>query len=108
MKRQKVGLAPQASRDLQRIVRWIASRGAPESASSYAARIRGHIERLDLGAERGTARGDLRPGMRMLGFERRIMLAVAVFDDRVTVLRIFYGGQDWEGAMRGDDRELQD
>ncbi len=44
----------------------------------------------------------------MLGFERRIMLAVAAFDDRVTVLRIFYGGQDWEGAMRGDDRESQD
>ncbi|WP_306121016.1 hypothetical protein [Roseitalea sp. MMSF_3504] len=44
-------------------------------------------------------RDDLLPGLRIVGFERRITIAFTIDDDTVTFLRFFYGGQDWEDAF---------
>jgi len=41
-------------------------------------------------------RDDLRPGLRILGFERRAVIALQVTADRVMILRILYGGRDLE------------
>jgi len=38
-------------------------------------------------------------GLRVVGFERRVTIAFEVDDERVTILRIFYGGVDWERAL---------
>ena len=51
---------------------------------------------LAIGSERGHRRDDIRPGLRILGFERRLTLAFVVTDDQVTILRIFGAGRDWE------------
>jgi toxin ParE1/3/4 len=32
----------------------------------------------------------------ILGFERRITVAFTVSAERVTILRLFYGGRNWE------------
>jgi toxin ParE1/3/4 len=45
-------------------------------------------------------RDDIRPGLRIVGFERRVTIAFSVDDGRVTILRVFYGGRDWENAFR--------
>jgi toxin ParE1/3/4 len=46
---------------------------------------------------RGTAaRGDLLPGLRTIGFERRATIAFTVTADAVLVEGVFYGGQDFE------------
>lgn len=65
-------------------------------ASRYKQRIREFCDRLEYGAERGILRDDLRPGLRIIGFERRVTVASAVEEDRVAILRIFYGGRDWQ------------
>ena len=52
-------------------------------------------------SQRGTLRDDLQPGLRTIGFERRVTAAFAVEDQRVVFLRLFYGGQDW-GATLSD------
>lgn len=39
-------------------------------------------------------RDDLRPGLRVLGFERRVVIALRVGDGAATILRILYGGRD--------------
>jgi plasmid stabilization system protein ParE len=46
--------------------------------------------------QRGTRRHDLRPGIRTLGFERRVTIAFQVLENEVVIARIFYGGQDYE------------
>jgi len=46
--------------------------------------------------ERGIRRDDLRRGLRILGFERRAVIAFLVTADTVTILRVLYGGRDLE------------
>jgi plasmid stabilization system protein ParE len=50
---------------------------------------------------RGASRDDLGPGVRLLGFERRVAIAYAVEDDEVVILGVFYGGRDFEAILRG-------
>jgi toxin ParE1/3/4 len=52
---------------------------------------------------RGTARDDIRPGLRTIGFRRRAVVAFVVGDDAVVVLGVFYGGRDYEPVLRSDD-----
>ena len=43
---------------------------------------------------RGTKRDDLRAGLRLIGFERRVTIAFSVEGDTVVIVRIFYAGRD--------------
>ena len=61
---------------------------------------------FDVASERGTARNDVREGLRITGFKRRVTIAFNVTESQVVILRLFYGGQDWETAL-GDDPDLQ-
>ncbi|WP_306127169.1 hypothetical protein [Roseitalea sp. MMSF_3516] len=54
---------------------------------------------LRIRPRRRARRDDLLPGLRIVGFERRITIAFTIDDDTVTFLRFFYGGQDWEDAF---------
>ena len=47
-------------------------------------------------SERGHKRDDIRPGLRIAGFQRRVTIAFTVTETRVTILRLFYGGRNWE------------
>jgi toxin ParE1/3/4 len=47
-----------------------------------------------LAAERGTRRDDIRVGLRVVGFERRVTIAFHVDPKRVTIDRILYGGRE--------------
>jgi toxin ParE1/3/4 len=55
--------------------------------------------RLAIFPERGTLRDDLRPGLRVIGFERRIAVAFHVQGGKVTILRVLYAGRDPTGAL---------
>jgi toxin ParE1/3/4 len=44
-------------------------------------------------------RDDIRPGLRVVGFERRGAIAFQVDDRRVTIPRILYRGRDLAGAL---------
>jgi toxin ParE1/3/4 len=50
--------------------------------------------------ERGTRRDDLSPGLRIVGYRRRATIAFTVESDAVIIQGIFYGGQDYEAALR--------
>ena len=54
---------------------------------------------FEASAERGQRRDDLRPGLRVVGFERRIASAFTVSATEVTVLRFYYGGQNWGASV---------
>ena len=85
---------PSAERELEDIYDYIADQSGPIRAESFVSSIRDHCKQLVEFPERGTLRDDLRPGLRVIGFRRRVSIAFAVKGDRVTIIGIFYGGRD--------------
>jgi toxin ParE1/3/4 len=69
----------------------------------FVERIETYCLGFELGAERGTTRDDLRPGLRIVGFERRVTIAFHVDRRAVTVDRVFYARRDVERALRKGD-----
>ena len=96
MKRRTVTFSPEARDDLLKIYDWIADAASPAVAISYIERLESWCLGFDLASERGHRRDDVRSGLRIIGFERRATIAFAVEEDRVTILRLFQGGQAWE------------
>jgi len=47
---------------------------------------------------------EIRPGLRTVGYRRRVTIAFEVADDTVNILGIFYGGQDIEADLRSDEQ----
>lgn len=100
MTRRIVFLSPKAEADLDRIALWVAEQGAPATALSYVSRIRRFLTSLDEFPDRGMDYHHVRPGLRILSFERRIVIAIIVRETRVEVQRVFSGGQNWKRALR--------
>jgi toxin ParE1/3/4 len=50
---------------------------------------------------RGTQRDDLRPGLRIVPFKKRTAIAFEIDEEKdvVRVLRVFYGGQDYDAVL---------
>ena len=95
MNRRAVTFTPQARTDLLSIGDWIAERAGIEVALGYTARLEAYCIGFEFAGERGRRRDDLRPGLRIVGFERRVAIAFVVSDSEVTILRLYYGGQNW-------------
>jgi toxin ParE1/3/4 len=101
--RRKVVFSPEARADLFALYDYIAEQSSPIRAMGYIERIESYCLGFDLGGERGTRRDDVRPGLRIVGFERRLTIAFHVDRRTVTTDRIFYAGRDVERAMRKED-----
>ena len=75
---------------------YIAQRDGAERAIGYIDGIEDCCRNLSEFPERGIRRDDLRRGLRILGFERRAVIAFLATADTVTILLILYGGRDLE------------
>jgi toxin ParE1/3/4 len=51
----------------------------------------------------GIDRSDLMPGLRLLGFRRRVTIVFRVRGEKVTILRVLYGGRSADVAF-GDHK----
>lgn len=96
---RRVVFAPEAQTDLLQLYDYIAERSTPERALSYTDRIMDYCLGLADFPERGTLRNDLRPGLRITSFERRVAIAFHVTADALTIDRILYGGRDLDKVM---------
>lgn len=96
MKRRTVAFAPEARDDLIKLGDWIAERAAPRIALNYIQRVMTYCSDFETSGERGQRRDDLRAGLRVVGFERGIAIAFTVSAPEVTILRFYYGGQNWD------------
>jgi toxin ParE1/3/4 len=99
VKERLVRFSPEARDDLLMLYDWIAAAAHPETALAYIARIEAWCRGLSMASERGHRRDDIRPGLRIVGFERRVTIAFSVEDRHVTILRVFYGGRNWEELL---------
>ena len=100
MKKRRITFRPHAESDLFRLYDYIADESGHEIAGSYIDRIEAACMALESFPERGTRRDDLRRGLRTVGFERRATIAFEVKRTEVIIVRVFYGGQDFERALR--------
>ena len=99
MIRRTVVVTRAARSDLTAVYDHIAAEVSQRVARAYTQRVEAWLATFDIGAERGTLRDDLQPGLRTIEFERRVTAAITVEDERVVLLRLFYGGQDWGTAL---------
>lgn len=97
----KVVFAPEAQADLLDLYDTIAEEGGEERALAYVERVQAACLGLQTFPERGQRWDDIRPGLRVIGFERRAAIAFHVDAQRVTIVRILYGGRDLEKAFSG-------
>lgn len=96
----RVIFSPEAAADLFELYDYIAKQSGPSLAFRYLTRIEAYCAGFKFSAERGTKRDDLRPGLRIVGFERRITIAFHVDAENVVMDRILYGGRDIKRALR--------
>jgi toxin ParE1/3/4 len=102
-KRRDVFYSEAALEDLQGIFDYIADQAGPVVAGRYVDRLKRNIDGLDLFSERGARRDDLRPGLRLIGFERRVTILFTVSDRQVAVVAVAYGGQDIDSRFANDN-----
>jgi toxin ParE1/3/4 len=102
---RRVLLRPAAEADLTGLYHYIVERsGYPERAIAYIRRIRTYCETLASFPERGTRRDDVRRGLWVIGFERRVVIAYIILETGdIEIGRIFYGGRDYEAIMREEE-----
>ena len=97
---REVVFAPEARDDLLELYDYVAERAGAARAHAYTGRIISYCLGLAMFPERGTRREDLRSGLRIIGFERRVTIAFHVAANRITVDRVLYGGRDLSSALR--------
>ena len=90
----EVIFAPEAEEDLVSLFDYIFLNASPDRAFAYVERIRSYCLALSTFSERGSRREDLRPGLRIIGFERRVTIAFHVTASRVVVDRVLYSGRN--------------
>jgi plasmid stabilization system protein ParE len=95
----------EALRQLDELYDYIADAGSPDRAARYTAAIITYCEGLAHFPHRGSARDDIRPGLRTIGYKKRVVIAFAILDDTVAVLGIFYGGRDYETILTEAESE---
>ncbi|SCM72368.1 conserved hypothetical protein [uncultured Pleomorphomonas sp.] len=101
MKQYRVRLSDEAAADLAHIYRFVLRKSASSiTARDYVGRIHAFLAGFEVFPERGTLRDNIREGLRIVGFERRVSVAFIVEDTEVVVLRVLYAGQQFE---RGED-----
>lgn len=96
---REIVFAPEAQNDLKQLYLFVAERSDPERAMAYVDRIETYCGGFANFPERGVRRDDLFPGLRVVGFERRVTIAFHVDMETVTFLRILYGGRDIDALI---------
>ena len=94
----EVIFAPEAEAQLIDLYCYIATAKSPEIAEKYTEAIVSQCESLSSFPNRGNKRDDIRPGLRVFGFRRRVAIAFQVDQNSVTILGIYYGGRNLESA----------
>ncbi len=96
--------SPEAEDQLAALYRYIANAASPGIAERYVNAIINYSETLDTFPLRGVKRDDIRSGLRITNYKGRTVIAFDVDVDaqQVSILGIFYGGQDYEAALQDD------
>ncbi len=98
----RVVFSAEAEEQLASLYRYIAVAAAPSVALRYTEAIVQYCESLETFPHRGTRRDDIRPGLRTTNYRKRTVIAFTVDAEVVSMLGVFYGGQDYESLLQDE------
>jgi toxin ParE1/3/4 len=105
----RVVFTPEAEEQLAALYHHIAEAASPNIAARYTESIVNCCESLRMLPHRGNMRDDVRPGLRITHYRKRAVIAFAVDAELVSIIGVFYGGQDYETFLHDEpDDGLQD
>jgi toxin ParE1/3/4 len=87
--------APEARSDLRHIRQYIQAELNAAVAGKFVAGLRSYCLELGTFPHRGIERGHILPGLRVIGYRRRVAIHFVVEDGAVSVLRLTYAGSNW-------------
>jgi toxin ParE1/3/4 len=91
----EVIVSPLAKAHLEALENYIAQAASARIAANYVDEILQYCASLKTFPHRGARRDDIRPGVRIIGFRRRVTIAFEVTDS-INILGVFYGGRNIE------------
>ena len=98
----RVVFSPEAEDQIVGLYDYIATASSPNIALRYTNAIVSYCESLCAFPHRGTMRDDIRPGLRLTHYKKRVVIAFDVTADQVSIIGVFYGGQDFESVLHDD------
>lgn len=98
-----VVFTPEAEAQLVDLYACIAAEASPEIAARFTEGIVRYCESLSTFPARGNRRDDIRPGLRTTSYRKRVAIAFHVDKDRVNIVGIFYGGEDYEAVLTEEE-----
>ena len=105
--RYTVVFTPEAQEQLAALYLYIAVAASPTIAEHYVSAVITYCESLQTFPHRGTRRDDIRPGLRITNYKKRVAIAFNVDAEQVSILGVFYGGQDYESVLQSDFDESE-
>lgn len=87
---------PEAEEQLAALYRYVAAAASPAVAARFTGAIVTYCESLRTFPHRGNRRDDVRPGLRITHYRKRTVIAFDVDGESVSIIGVFYGGQDYE------------
>lgn len=98
----RVIFSPEAEEQLVTLYHYIADAASPDIAARFTDAIVTHCEGLRTFPHRGSQRDDIRPGLRVTNYRKRVVIAFAVDAELISIIGVFYGGQDYEAMLKDD------
>jgi plasmid stabilization system protein ParE len=99
--------SPEAEEQLAALYGYTAAAASPDIAARYTEAIVNYCESLCAFPLRGTMRDDVRTGLRITNYKKRAVIAFDVDAEQVSIIGVFYGGQDYETILQDDSEDGQ-
>lgn len=97
-----VVLSKTAETQLRKLQAYLARRFYSDNAERFINRLLGECTSLGVSPHRGRMRDDIRPGIRVIGFERKTAIYFRFAEGTVTILSIRYGGYEVNSEKKGE------
>jgi len=104
----RVVFSTEAEEQLAALYGYIAAAASPDIAARYTEAteaIVSYCESLRTFPHRGTMRDDVRPGLRITHYKKRAVIAFDVDAEQVSIIGVFYGGQDYATILQDDSED---
>lgn len=101
----RVVFTPEAEEQIAAQYLYIAKVGSPDIAVRYTEAVISYCESLCTFPLRGSMRDDIRPGLRITHYKKRAVIAFDVGIDQVSIIGVFYGGQDYETVLHDEPND---
>jgi plasmid stabilization system protein ParE len=102
-----VVFTPEAQEQLAALYRYMAVAESPTIAERYVSAVIAYCEGLQNFPHRGTCRDDMRPSLRITNYKKRVAIAFDVDAEQVSIIGVFYGGQDYETVFQSEFDESE-